>query len=62
AAIGANLLAYYLSHYVLDIPFQLNFMLAITVMLISAICIPLAAWLVLRKFLNIPARQLLNSI
>ena len=62
AAIGANLLAYYLSYYVLDIPFQLNFMLAITVMLISAICIPLAAWLVLRKFLNIPARQLLNSI
>ena len=62
AAIAANLLAYYLSHYVLDIPFQLNFTLAVTVMLIAAICIPLAAWLVLRKFLNVPARQLLNSI
>ena len=62
AAISANLLAYYLSHYVLDIPFQLNFTLAVTVMLIAAFCIPLAAWLVLRKFLNVPARQLLNSI
>lgn len=62
AATGANLLAYYLSDYVLDIPFQLNFTLAISVMLISAVCIPFAAWLVLRKFLHVPARQLLNSI
>ena len=62
AAIAANLLAYYMSEYILNIPFQLNVSLAIYTMIIAAIVIPLAAWLGLRGFLNIPARQLLNSI
>jgi putative ABC transport system permease protein len=30
--------------------------------LVAAVLIPLAAWLGLRSFLNIPPRQLLNSI
>ena len=62
AAIAANLLAYYLSATILNIPFQLNITLAISTMLIAALVIPLAAWLGLRRFLNVPARQLLNSI
>jgi len=62
AAIAANLLAYYMSATILNIPFQLNIRLAISTMLIAAVVIPLAAWLGLRRFLNVPARQLLNSI
>jgi putative ABC transport system permease protein len=62
AVIAANALAYYMSLYILNIPFQFNFSLAISAMLIAACIIPLAAWLGLRGFLNIPPRQLLNSI
>lgn len=62
ATVAANVLAYYISIKVLDIPFQFNLMLAITTMLIATTAIPLAAWLGLRGFLNIPPRQLLNSI
>jgi putative ABC transport system permease protein len=62
AVIAANLLAYYMSIKILNIPFQFNVTLAISTMLIAAIIIPLAAWLGLRGFLNIPPRQLLNSI
>jgi putative ABC transport system permease protein len=62
AVIAANGLAYYMSIYILNIPFQFNFSLALTAMLIAASVIPLAAWLGLRGFLNIPPRQLLNSI
>lgn len=62
AALAANLLAYYLSANVLDIPFQFNLILALSTMLGAAVLIPLAAWLVLRGFLNVPPRQLLNSI
>lgn len=62
AAVAANSLAYYISVSVLDIPFQFNVSLAISTMLISATAIPLAAWLGLRGFLNVPARKLLNSI
>lgn len=62
AAVAANLLAYYMSEHILNIPFQLNVRLAISTMLIAATVIPLVAWLGLRGFLNVPARQLLNSI
>ena len=62
AVVAANGLAYYMSIYILNIPFQFNFSLALTAMLIAASVIPLAAWLGLRGFLNIPPRQLLNSI
>jgi len=62
AVVAANALAYYMSIYILNIPFQFNFSLALIAMLIAASVIPLAAWLGLRGFLNIPPRQLLNSI
>lgn len=62
AAIAANALAYYISVNILDIPFQLNLPIAFSTMITAAIIIPLAAWLGLRGFLNVPPRQLLNSI
>jgi len=62
ATVAANLLAYYISVKVLDIPFQFNPALAVSAMLIATTAIPFAAWLGLRGYLNIPPRQLLNSI
>lgn len=62
AAIAANFLAYYVSEYVLNIPFQFNLAIVLGGTLVSATVIPAAAWLGLRAFLNIPPRQLLNSI
>jgi putative ABC transport system permease protein len=62
ASIGANFLAYYISINILNIPFQFNFSLVVLSVLVAAVLIPLAAWLGLRSFLNIPPRQLLNSI
>ena len=62
AVIAANLLAYYISVHIFNIPFTFNFGLALLAMFISACIIPFAAWLGLRSFLNIPPRQLLNSI
>ena len=62
ATVSANALAYYLSANILDIPFKFNLALAMTAMLIATTAIPFAAWLGLRGFLNVPPRQLLNSI
>lgn len=62
ATVAANLLAYYISVKVLDIPFQFNLTLAVAAMLVATTAIPLAAWSGLRAYLNIPPRQLLNSI
>lgn len=62
ATIAANLLAYYISSHVLNIPFQFNFTLAALIMMITSILIPLVAWLGLRRYLNIAPRQLLQSV
>ena len=62
AVTASNLLAYYMSAHIFNIPFTFNFGLALLAMLISASMIPFAAWLGLRGYLNIPPRQLLNSI
>lgn len=62
AVVAANMLGYYISVHVLDIPFQFNIGLAASALLIAISAIPFAAWLGLRGFLNIPPRQLLNSI
>jgi putative ABC transport system permease protein len=62
ASIAANFLAYYMSVSLLNIPFQFNLGVLAFCTLVAAILIPLAAWLGLRNFLNIPPRQLLNSI
>lgn len=62
AAVAANALAYYLSVRLFNIPFVFNLQFSIGIVLLSALLIPLAAWLGLRQFLNVPPRQLLNSI
>ena len=62
AVIVASSLAYYLSHFVLDIPYQFNVSLALSVLLAALILVPLAAWCVIRGYLNVPPKQLLNSI
>nr|WP_294841852.1 FtsX-like permease family protein [uncultured Methylotenera sp.] len=62
ASIAANVLAYYISVRVLNIPFQFNFSVMLIGTIVAAVIIPTAAWLGLRGFLNIPPRQLLNSI
>jgi putative ABC transport system permease protein len=62
AVLVASVLSYYLSHFVLDIPYQFNFALALSVFAIALVLIPLAAWLVIRSYLNVAPKQLLNSI
>ena len=58
----ANLLAYGMSHYLLDIRFHLNLSIVLLAFSITILLIPLAAWLVVRNYLNQPPKQLLNSI
>jgi putative ABC transport system permease protein len=58
----ANSLAFAMSHYLLDIHFHLNLSIALMVFVITIVLIPLAAWLVVRQYLNQPPKQLLNSI
>lgn len=62
ATLTANALAYYISTQVLEIPFQFNLPMALLAIVLTMVAIPSAAWFGLRGFLNIPPRQLLNSI
>jgi putative ABC transport system permease protein len=62
AVLVASALSYYLSHFVLDIPYQFNLSLALGVLAIALVLIPLAAWLVIRGYLNVAPKQLLNSM
>lgn len=62
AIIVASSLAYYLSRFVLDIPYQFNVSLALSALLAALILVPLAAWWAIRGYLNVPPKQLLNSI
>ena len=55
-------LSFYLSHFILVIPYQFNAILTLSVFAISLVLIPLAAWLVIRGYLNVAPKQLLNSI
>ncbi len=62
ASVAAHALAYYLSQFILNIPFKFNFLIAALSVIFSTLLIPLAAWFGLRKTLNLPPRQLLQSI
>ncbi len=62
ATVAASALAYYVSAYVLSIPYQFNLGLAITTLIGASLLVPLAAWLGLRGFLQKPPRQLLQSV
>ena len=58
----ASGLAYYLSRYVLDIAYQFNWILAAQSLILAFVLVPLATWLVIRGYLNVPPKQLLSSI
>ena len=62
AVIVASSLAYFLSRYVLEIPYQFNVSLALSALITALVLVPLAAWWVIRAYLNVPPKQLLNSI
>lgn len=62
AVLVASGLSYYLSRFVLDIAYQFNLSLALSVFITTIVLVPLAAWLVIRGYLNVPPKQLLNSI
>ncbi|OQW68188.1 MAG: hypothetical protein BVN34_10450 [Proteobacteria bacterium ST_bin12] len=62
AIMMAVILSAYLSIFVLEIPYQLNSNLAIGIFVLTTLLIPLAAWSVIRSYLNVPPKQLLNSI
>ena len=62
ALIGANASAYYMSQYLLNIPYQFNGLLALSVLAIASILIPAAAWLMTRKLLLTSPRQLLQNV
>lgn len=62
AIVAANTLAWYISTQLLTITFQFNFFLGFAILLVAAAAIPFAAWLGVRGFLNVPPRQLLQSI
>ena len=62
AVIAANILAYYVSVQVLNIPYTLNWQHTVLAVLLAIIAVPAASWLVLRGYLNQPPRQILQSI
>ena len=62
ASIVAAGLSFYISHYLLDIPYEFNPVFSIASVLIATLLVPLASWLVIRKYLHQPPKQLLNSV
>ena len=62
AVVVASGLSFYLSKFILDIPYQFNAKLALTAFSLALIFIPIAAWLAIRNYLNVPPKLLLNSI
>jgi putative ABC transport system permease protein len=62
AALGASVLAWIVSRQVLSLPYVLDAGVPLWSAGISVVVIPLAAWLRLRDSLNLPLRQLLNSV
>jgi putative ABC transport system permease protein len=62
ALLTANLIAYYISSQMFEIPYSINGMLGFYAYAIALTLIPSAAWLVVRDYLNQPPKQVLNSI
>ncbi|MDZ4097995.1 MAG: FtsX-like permease family protein [Methylophilaceae bacterium] len=62
ATFAASALAYYVSAYILNIPYQFNLELAILALVSTSILVPFAAWFGMRRFLRLPPRELLQSI
>lgn len=62
AVLLANAVAWYVSSQLLEIAYTWNIFITAIAVLSAILLIPLAAWIVLRSYLNTPPKQLLNSI
>ncbi len=62
ALLTANLIAYYVSTQMFELPYSINRMLGLYAYTIAIILIPTAAWFVVRDYLNQPPKQVLNSV
>jgi putative ABC transport system permease protein len=61
AACGASVIAWFVSHQVLNLPYLFDAGLLAWSIGIAGVVIPLAAWVGLRKTLNLPPSRLLKS-
>ncbi len=61
AVIAANILAFFISHQVLNIGYSINWLHTASAILIALIAIPMASWIVLKSYLNLPPRSILQS-
>lgn len=62
AALVATGLSFYISHFVLNIPYIFNPLTTIVSIVAASLLVPIASWLVIRKYLQQPPKQLLNSL
>lgn len=62
ATLAASSLAWYVSAFILNIPYQFNLLLAVLALISASLLVPFAAWLGMRGFLDQPPRQLLHSM
>lgn len=62
AVLIANVMGAYVSTQLLDIPFHWNVGLSLGVYALALTVIPVAAWAVIRRFLNVPPKQVLHSL
>ncbi len=62
AGLVATGLSFYISKFVLHIPYVFNPTFTLIGVMLGTFLVPLASWLVVRKYLQQPPKQLLNSI
>jgi putative ABC transport system permease protein len=62
ATLTANSLAWYISTQTLGISYTFNWHISLIALMGSTVLVPVAAWLVVRRFLTQPPRNLLHSI
>lgn len=62
ASLVATGLSFYISQYVLNIPYVFNPVFTIVGVVLATLLVPLASWLVISKYLQQSPKQLLNSI
>ena len=62
AGLVATGLSFYISQYVLNIPYIFNSLMTVVGIIAATLLVPIASWLVIRKYLQQPPKQLLNSI
>ncbi len=61
ALVLANLLAWYVCEFILKINYRLDFLLSFFVMASCILLVPLSAWMVVRRFLDVPPKWLIQN-